>query len=91
MSLARGRIALALMVSPMIAAAGVVAAQDATPIATPIATPRTTRSIDDLIADMPIGVKVGQLIISSVTDAAVGDDSRRIIEDLHIGNIILTG
>jgi beta-N-acetylhexosaminidase len=52
--------------------------QDATPVA-------------DALAGMPLEVKIGQLILAGVEDDVVGDDSRHIINDLHIGNIILMG
>jgi beta-N-acetylhexosaminidase len=40
---------------------------------------------------MPLEVKIGQLILAGVEDETVGDDSRHIIDDLHVGNIILMG
>jgi beta-N-acetylhexosaminidase len=83
MSLTLGRIVLALTLSTMMATAGIATAQDATPLATPLG--------DDPVTNMPLDVKIGQLIISGVTDTEVGDDSRHIIVDLHIGNIILMG
>jgi beta-N-acetylhexosaminidase len=52
--------------------------QEATPVA-------------DAIASMPLEVKIGQLILAGVEDETVGDDSRHIIDDLHVGNIILMG
>jgi beta-N-acetylhexosaminidase len=52
--------------------------QEATPVA-------------DAIARMPLEVKIGQLILAGVEDETVGDDSRHIIDDLHVGNIILMG
>jgi beta-N-acetylhexosaminidase len=52
--------------------------QEATPVA-------------DGVASMPLEVKIGQLILAGVEDETVGDDSRHIIDDLHIGNIILMG
>jgi beta-N-acetylhexosaminidase len=80
-----GRIAMALLISVVMATSGIAVAQDASPVAdaTPVA--------GDPVASLPLEVKVGQMIISGVTDTEVGDDSRHIIEDLHIGNIILMG
>jgi beta-N-acetylhexosaminidase len=43
------------------------------------------------VAGMSLEVKIGQLILAGVEDETVGDDSRHIIDDLHIGNIILMG
>jgi beta-N-acetylhexosaminidase len=40
---------------------------------------------------MPLEVKIGQMILAGVQDETVGDDSRHIINELHIGNIILMG
>jgi beta-N-acetylhexosaminidase len=76
---------VALMLSSLMVTAGLAAtlAQDATPAATPLA--------DDPVAGLPIEVKIGQLIMAGVTDTEVGDDSRHIVEELHIGNIILMG
>jgi beta-N-acetylhexosaminidase len=54
------------------------AVQEATPVA-------------DAVAAMPLEVKIGQMILAGVEDETVGDDSRHIINDLHIGNIILMG
>jgi beta-N-acetylhexosaminidase len=53
-------------------------AQDATPV-------------PDAVASMPLEVKIGQIILAGVLDESVGDDSRHIIADLHIGNVILMG
>jgi beta-N-acetylhexosaminidase len=54
------------------------AMQEATPVA-------------DEVASMPLEVKIGQLVLAGVEDEIAGDDSRHIINDLHIGNIILMG
>lgn len=80
-----GRMLMALVLASLMVTAGLTAtiAQDATPAATPLG--------DDPVAGLPIEVKIGQLIIAGVTDTEVGDDSRHIVEDLHIGNIILMG
>lgn len=78
-----GRTVVTLLLSTMMVTTGIAAARDATPAATPLA--------DDPVANLPVEVKVGQLIVSGVTDAEIGDDSRHIIEDLHIGNVILMG
>ncbi|MBW3631432.1 MAG: beta-N-acetylhexosaminidase [Chloroflexi bacterium] len=45
----------------------------------------------DEVAAMPLDVKIGQMILAGVEDETVGDDARHIINDLHIGNIILMG
>ncbi len=47
--------------------------------------------VTDVVAGMPLEVKIGQMIVAGVEDETVGDDSRHIINDLHIGNIILMG
>jgi beta-N-acetylhexosaminidase len=52
--------------------------QEATPVA-------------DAVARLPLEVKIGQMILAGVEDETVGDDSRHIINDLHIGNVILMG
>ncbi|HLL49090.1 MAG TPA: beta-N-acetylhexosaminidase [Thermomicrobiales bacterium] len=45
----------------------------------------------DALAAMPLEVKIGQMILAGVQDETVGDDSRHIINELHIANIILMG
>ena len=52
--------------------------QEATPVA-------------DALAGLPLEVKIGQMILAGVEDETVDDDSRHIINDLHIGNVILMG
>jgi beta-N-acetylhexosaminidase len=52
--------------------------QEATPVA-------------DAVTGMLLEVKIGQMILAGVEDETVGEDSRHIINDLHIGNIILMG
>ena len=47
--------------------------------------------VSDAVARMPLEVKIGQMILAGVEDETVGDDSRHIVDDLHIGNIILMG
>lgn len=47
--------------------------------------------VPDEVAAMPLDVKIGQMILAGVEDETVGDDARHIINDLHIGNIILMG
>ena len=47
--------------------------------------------VPDELAAMPLEVKVGQMILAGVEDETVGDDARHIINDLHIGNVILMG
>src|SRR5215211_4340620 len=68
-------LAVALLTSLMPRGASM---QEATPVA-------------DAVANMPLEVKIGQMILAGVVDETVGDDSRHIIDDLHIGNIILMG
>ena len=68
-------LAVALLVSLAPRGASV---QEATPVA-------------DAVAGMPLEVKIGQMILAGVQDETVSDDSRHIIDDLHIGNIILMG
>lgn len=45
----------------------------------------------DAVAGMPLEIKIGQMIVAGVQDATLGADSRHIIEELHIGNIIFMG
>ena len=52
--------------------------QDATPVA-------------DVVAGMSLEVKIGQLILAGVEEESVGDHSHCIINDFHIGNVILMG
>jgi beta-N-acetylhexosaminidase len=52
--------------------------QEATPVA-------------DALAGLPLEVKIGQMILAGVEDETVDDDSRHIINDLHVGNVILMG
>ncbi|MBA2521493.1 MAG: beta-N-acetylhexosaminidase [Chloroflexia bacterium] len=85
MSVKVGQIVGALLITAAVATASIAGAQDGSPVAD--ATPVT----GDAVASLPLEVKIGQLIIAGVTDTEVGDDSRHIIEDLHIGNIILMG
>jgi beta-glucosidase-like glycosyl hydrolase len=47
--------------------------------------------IGDAVTGMPLDVKIGQMILAGVGDETAGEDSRHIINDLHIGNIILMG
>ncbi len=85
MSVKVGQIVVALLMTAAMATSGIAVAQDVSPVAE--ATPVT----GDAVAGLPLEVKIGQLIIAGVTDTEVGDDSRHIIADLHIGNIILMG
>jgi beta-N-acetylhexosaminidase len=55
------------------------------------ASPQEATPVADAVAGMPLEVKIGQMIVAGVEDESVGDDSRHIINDLHIGNIILMG
>jgi beta-N-acetylhexosaminidase len=55
------------------------------------ALPQEATPVADAVAGMPLEVKIGQMIIAGVQDETVGEDSRHIIDDLHIGNIILMG
>ena len=47
--------------------------------------------VADVVAGMPLEVKIGQLILAGVEGDVLGDDSRYIVNDLHIGNVILMG
>ena len=47
--------------------------------------------VPDTLAEMPLDVKIGQMILAGVEVETAGDDARHIINDLHIGNIILMG
>ena len=53
-----------------------------------IALPRPG-AIPEPIAMMPLDVKIGQMLIGGVLDTSVGDDERRMTDDLHLGNVIL--
>ena len=55
------------------------------------ALPQEATPVADAVAGMPLEVKIGQMILAGVQDETVGEDSRHIIDDLHIGNIILMG
>lgn len=43
------------------------------------------------LALMPLEVKIGQMLMAGIQNTAVGDDERRLIADLHLGNVILMG
>ena len=53
--------------------------------------PANTDGVPDPVAAMPLEVKIGQMLMAGVLDTEVADDERRIIADLHIGNVILMG
>lgn len=72
-----------LVVATLMITAGFALAQEATPMATPLA--------DDPIANLPLEVKIGQMIIAGVTGTTADSDAEHIVRDLHIGNIILMG
>jgi len=48
-------------------------------------------SVADAVAGTPLEVKIGQMILAGVQDETASDDSRHIIDDLHVGTIILMG
>ncbi len=97
----------ALAVALLVIAAAVVpvAAQDADPDAAecdttlpapdplPVAAAMPTERGDlpDPIAAMPLEVKIGQMLIAGVENTEVGDDERKVVADLHVGNVILMG
>jgi beta-N-acetylhexosaminidase len=54
-------------------------------------TPGQEAEIEELLATMPLEVKIGQMLMAGVTGTTVDDDARAMIDDLHIGNIILMG
>jgi beta-N-acetylhexosaminidase len=45
----------------------------------------------DPLSLMPLEVKVGQMLIAGVTGTTADADARAMIDDLHIGNVILMG
>ena len=55
------------------------------------ALPQEATPVADAVAGMPLEVKIGQMILAGVEDETVDDDSRHIINDLHVGNVILMG
>lgn len=65
------------------------------PIDEPVAAapaPRTSPGqLPDPLAAMPLEVKVGQMLMAGIADTAVDADERRLIEELHVGNVILMG
>ncbi len=61
------------------------------PVTSQDLSPEQEAEIDAMLEAMPLEVKIGQMILAGVEDETVGDDSRHIINDLHIGNIILMG
>ena len=75
--------AVTLVITTLLITSGLALAQEATPMATPLS--------DDPIANLPLEVKVGQMIIAGVTGTTADDDAEHIVRDLHIGNIILMG
>lgn len=61
------------------------------PAPLPAITSPQSGALPDPIALMPLDVKIGQMLIGGVLDTAIGDDERRMIGDLHLGNVILMG
>ena len=47
--------------------------------------------LPDPLDAMPLEVKIGQMLVAGVLDTELGDDERRIVADLHVGNVILMG
>jgi beta-N-acetylhexosaminidase len=43
------------------------------------------------LADLPLEVKVGQMLMAGVQGTALTDDARRMIGELHLGNVVLMG
>ncbi len=43
------------------------------------------------VPDLSLEIKVGQLIMAGVAGTSVSDDARYLIDELHIGNVILMG
>lgn len=96
---------LAAMALPGMAAAGAAteaAAQATDPDAAecemelsgaPVPAPpgQESGSLPDPLAAMPLEVKIGQMLMAGVQNTEVGDDERRLIEELHLGNVILMG
>ncbi|HEX5498280.1 MAG TPA: beta-N-acetylhexosaminidase, partial [Thermomicrobiales bacterium] len=64
-------------------------ADAATPAALPAAP--TQSEIDARIAAMPLEVKIGQMLMAGVTGTTADADARAMIDDLHVGNVILMG
>ncbi len=75
--------AVTLLVTTLLLTSSLALAQEGTPVATPLS--------DDPIANLPLEVKVGQMIIAGVTGATADSDAEHIVRDLHIGNVILMG
>ncbi|MGH2617768.1 MAG: beta-N-acetylhexosaminidase [Thermomicrobiales bacterium] len=47
--------------------------------------------VDEILEGMPLEDKIGQMLMAGVTGTTADDDARTMIEDLHIGNVILMG
>lgn len=60
------------------------------PPSTPAPTP-TPDPIGDRIAQMTTEELAGQLLVVGVEGTAPGEDARQVIEDLHVGGVILFG
>lgn len=61
-------------------------AQQSTPVASPEASPAATP-----VASLELQQKIGQMLLAGVEGTTLTDDARHMIEDLHIGNVILMG
>ncbi len=57
----------------------------------PVVAPPLPRALPDPMAMMPLDVKIVQMLIGGVLDTIIGGDKRQMIEDLHLGNVILMG
>lgn len=96
-----GMLALALILgaptpmtspTPATARAGTICDTELPPPAsTPPLTADQEAAIDQLLSTMPLEVKIGQMLMAGVTGTTADADARAMIDDLHIGNIILMG
>jgi beta-N-acetylhexosaminidase len=59
--------------------------------ATATAPSRTATPAPTSVVDVPLDMKVGQMIMAGVGGTTVSDDARHVVGDLHIGNVILMG
>jgi beta-N-acetylhexosaminidase len=80
----RSQVPLVMLLAIVVGAIPALAlAQQATPVGTPAAaTP---------VASPELERKIGQMLLAGVLGTTVIDDARQMIENLHVGNIILMG
>lgn len=57
----------------------------------PQLSPQQQTLIEQTLASMSLEQKIGQMLMAGVTGTTADDDARSMIEDLHIGNVILMG